>query len=879
MSEAADQAADLGQLTAALLDAQEALHKAEQSAKDYATALENGATQADRAKTIELIAAKEVARAQEQAAAAAVRAAAARRVADNDAAASAVKAAAAAKALASERERAEKEAAVAATEAWKAANERGRVATDVAREHARATQELERNYAGAARAAASGAVGFVRTNASISGFAAAAGPYVAGIAGIAHVLGEATAEAGRHERALRILGSAYQEIERATNGAMSAEQALNLQGQIQSAGVQVNAQQLALLARAAREYALATGNDAQQAVEKLSNAIVNNSEDALSELNLAQARATNSAQTLANMTDLLAQRYRGVAPAAQQADERVEAFNRAAKEAGTTLLAGVAQGAESALSALIRLGGGTESATQTLRNFSKEFRDWLSGEAEASNAASNRALANIQRATQQYELQRRAFQNSSMLEGSGIQLPSANELTVRQRQAMVELFDESSRLSNADFQQRMRNILALAEQERAAATARREQSEADRQAQAINAADRRTHAGDDIGMLRRQAESLGLRINMQQQSVSAQQRLNFLQRELGRLLTDEEKNRAGIQKTMSEMIQIRQQQQAASNASQRLREQEELRRAAEDLNTEIDLAYRYETRVLEVERRRGETAIEYLRRRVELQRESNQLALDGRAIEDELRDRNAQSLRDKEEERVRAEGERRIERADAEDEARREQARLQLEQNKEAIRRDMADRADARLRESFGLAQEQSTTATQAMAAGAKTAYDAFGELASGIAGAAKAAADKGEDAGAAVAKYVDDWAGAKAVQWGLQAAEALAGAGVAYFIRPDAVPGLLASAAQYAGLAAVAGVTAAAIPNAPTTGAGGAAGGDRLAASSRSESSANAKGPSYVINVSGFVTREDVEDGLVRAMRSAQSRHGDFLR
>jgi hypothetical protein len=877
VSEASDQAEDIRQLTSALFAARAALSDAEKQSKAYAEAVATGTQAIDHAKAVEVEANREIAKAATDAAQAAVRSAAARMAADNSAAGVARKNAAEAKRLADERAAAEKAAASEAMEAWKAANERGRVAEAVTREHTRATKELETSLAGAARAAGSSALGFVRSNVSLAGLGSAAGVAVATVGGVAHILGEATAEAARHERALRLLGPAYNEVERATAGAMSAEQALNLQGEINAAGVRVNAQELGLLTRAAREYALATGNDVTQALAKLSNAIVNNSEDALSELNLSQARSTSSAQTLANMTELLAQRYRGLAPTAQQADERVESFNRAAKEAGATLLSGVARGAESALGALIRLGGGTESATQTLRSFSKEFRDWLNDDPDAMNAASNRALQNITRVREQYEIQRRAFQNSSMLEGSGIQLPSANDLTVRQRDAMVQLFEESSRLTNTDFQQRMRNVLALAEQERAAAQARRAASDLERQVEAINAADRRAHQNDDLGLLRAQAERVGLRVNMQTQSVTAQQRLNFLQRELGRLLQDETRNREAIKTTLGEMVQLRQQQtQAASEGNQRAREQEELRRSGLELREEVEWALRMNVRVAEVERRRFETGAEYIARRIEAQRELNAAVREGMEADDRRAEQDAELVRRKADDVAIAAGERQRAQTEREEDAAAERDRQRAAMNAAAAERERADETQNRLREAFGFAQEQSNTVTQSMASGAKAAYDGFGELGKGIVEATLAATAAGEDVGAAVAQQVDQWATAKAVQWGLQAGESLAGAGLAYFIRPDAVPGLLASAATYAGMAAVAGVTAAVIPNAPAASAGGAGGADRglgLAASSRATSADAKMQPNIIVNVSGVMSNEQTQHEIARSLRDLRDR------
>lgn len=168
----------------------------------------------------------------------------------------------------------------------------------------------------------------------------------------------------KEEAAIRRLGAAYDAVSAATNGAMSAQQALTLQGQLQTAGVRINSQQLGLLARAAREYAQATGNDAAQAVEKLTNAIVNNSEDALSELNLAQARSTSSAQTLANMTRELEARFRGVSPAARTLNEDLEKLPQVMSYIGNA----AAQAAAGGLRAFLDMLHGTGSAASYWRD-------------------------------------------------------------------------------------------------------------------------------------------------------------------------------------------------------------------------------------------------------------------------------------------------------------------------------------------------------------------------------------------------------------------------------------------------------------------------------------------------------------------------------
>lgn len=218
------------------------------------------------------------------------------------------------------------------------------------------------------------------------------------LAGLAAVGVTLMAQEERQEAAVRRLGSAYEAVSVATNGAMSATQALTLQGQIQAAGVQVNAQQLGLLARAAREYAQATGNDAAQAVEKLTNAIVNNSEDALSELGLAQARATTSTQTLANMTRELETRFQGTSPAARTLTEDLQKL----PEVLTLIGNSAAQTAAGGLARFIDAVNGAGTAARIWQDI-VGYRD------------TQRNLAQQQRSTETMELRRQQRERTGTL--------------------------------------------------------------------------------------------------------------------------------------------------------------------------------------------------------------------------------------------------------------------------------------------------------------------------------------------------------------------------------------------------------------------------------------------------------------------------------
>lgn len=257
--------------------------------------------------------------------------------------------------------------------------------------------------------------------------------------GVASVAVMASAE--RQEAALRRLGSAYDVVSAATNGAFSAQQALTLQGQIQAAGVRVNEQQLGLLARAAREYAQATGNDASEAVEKLTNAIVNNSEDALSELNLSQARATNSTQTLANMTRELEARFRGVAPAARTLNEDLEKLPQVLTYIGNAAAQAAAGGLRSFIDALWGAGSAT-AMWRDVTNFADDRRNiGRQQQTDSSNAsrtsARERAIAAL--SSRNLTIDASAF--------GGLQGMSERELT------RVTEIAESARFGNAAINQ------------------------------------------------------------------------------------------------------------------------------------------------------------------------------------------------------------------------------------------------------------------------------------------------------------------------------------------------------------------------------------------------------------------------------------------
>lgn len=102
----------------------------------------------------------------------------------------------------------------------------------------------------------------------------------AGVVGAGVALGAMAMQigqmAGQHEaqqRAVTILGDAYEHVRTATNDTVTAQDALRLQQGLVQSGLQVSGEQLGQLAQRAREYALATGTETPQALGEMLDAM------------------------------------------------------------------------------------------------------------------------------------------------------------------------------------------------------------------------------------------------------------------------------------------------------------------------------------------------------------------------------------------------------------------------------------------------------------------------------------------------------------------------------------------------------------------------------------------------------------------------------
>ena len=885
MSEAAEQSQELRQLAEALLLARQNLVEAEKAAEAYAAAVKAGTAQVSIAQAAEIEANNAVAKARMNAAAAALQAEASGSAAAKRRAEAETRATKAAQEAAENEARAvedaEKRKAVAMAESASKASKLKELSVG-----ALGGEETVERYSKAKEAIKLAGDASLGTGQRLLAGAAAAKFAASGIATLASGFAEFAAEARKastdlylHEQRVRSLGPAYDSIRAATSGAADIEANYRLKQELLARGFSATAEQASTLARAIREYARTQQVTQEQASNAITSALDGDAA-AAGRFGVSIGNAATSSERFATITRQLADAQRGASVATQDVAERTRVQEEASGRAWSAIkkFAYEASGIstiDTALSDIVQgwdgLTRSTRTATQATQQLSTTERATVTQaqarqRAENERATAERRNAMVTLGSLNEELQRRGI----VIESLG-RTVNAEQAYGRAR---LDVAQATQRADETDTQFRQRKI-ELAQ--RLVEATQRVNAEAARQDGIRN-----TQA--EIGLLAQQIRAAGGVVDARIRSITPAQRLLQLQRELANFAAREKEE---LGDTLARRQQLMQQvaaaqqaaRQSAGDGRQRIREQDELARAARDLREETDLAYRLDIRIAEVEQRRGETGIEYINRRLEAQRALNAVDAEARDIETERLNADLAAAQDKEEQRVIAEGERRREIAALEYEAELERERARAAMNAAQVEQQRADQAENRLRESFDLAQERSRTLTQSMAGGAKAAYDAFGELGAGIAGAIKSATESGDDVGAAVAKQVDDWAAAKALQWGLQAAESLAGAGVAYFIRPDAVPGLLASAGMYAGLAAAAGITTAAIPNAPAASASGTAGGDRerglgMASSMRSDSAATVKAQAPVVfNVSGFTSTESAQEGIVRALAEAQAR------
>jgi hypothetical protein len=135
---------------------------------------------------------------------------------------------------------------------------------------------------------------------------------------------EAADRSERHAQALTALGPAYQQVQRATNGAVTAEQAFAAQQRLAQEGMRVTGAELAAITGRARNFARATGGDTQAALDNLLGKLREGGEG-LREFGITVHTAgTTKTQQFQEALRQLQQQQQASAPAALTAREAQE---------------------------------------------------------------------------------------------------------------------------------------------------------------------------------------------------------------------------------------------------------------------------------------------------------------------------------------------------------------------------------------------------------------------------------------------------------------------------------------------------------------------------------------------------------------------------
>ncbi len=178
-------------------------------------------------------------------------------------------------------------------------------------------------------------------------------------------LPEAAARAEAHQRVLEQLGAAYGVVQQATNGAVSAEQAAAVQQRALQSGLRLSAQELAAVTSRAREFSRATGTDLNQALEQLTDQLVDPGEE-LRKFGVFLQTGMNAGDALRETLRQLQAQTASTATSQTSLNEAMEQAKRATTEATDALAAQLAKQLE-------------------LREFFTQLASWITDAKNATN--------------------------------------------------------------------------------------------------------------------------------------------------------------------------------------------------------------------------------------------------------------------------------------------------------------------------------------------------------------------------------------------------------------------------------------------------------------------------------------------------------------
>lgn len=178
--------------------------------------------------------------------------------------------------------------------------------------------------------------------------------------------GNAAAE--RHTTVLTNLRGAYAQVQAATRGVVTAEQAYAVQSRLTESGLSLNAQQLGTVTGRAREFAHTTGVDLQQALDQLTEGLNTGSNEQLRKFGIHVQQGATRTQTFQSALRQLEQQQRGNAPAAITAAEAQQQFEQSLTQA--------TQAAQSLIAQRVGLTDFLVQATGLFRDLTDGTQSW-----------------------------------------------------------------------------------------------------------------------------------------------------------------------------------------------------------------------------------------------------------------------------------------------------------------------------------------------------------------------------------------------------------------------------------------------------------------------------------------------------------------------
>jgi hypothetical protein len=326
-----------------------------------------------------------------------------------------------------------------------------------ARQALNAMQSVQREAQKTARATASLAektTKIVEVNSRYVGVA------VTSLAGLAAAYVSIRMRAEETERGIRALAGAYEQVQVATNGAVSATEALSARQQLLDAGLQPTADQLAAVTRAAVDYSRATGVEMSEAINAVTRAITERHGPAIQQLGLHINGAMTAQQAMNAMTRDMGARMAAAGPPVRTLAEDLRMLQDSAVAIGTRV-ADALQRAFAPLHSLIdRIHGGGTAASI--------WRELVTlGEADRTIAQQQRSNA----------IAERRLQARERLARMGVRIDPA-----QLRSMSVEELERAAATANADTAREQievdRRARARAEAERAEAERLRREDEA-----------------------------------------------------------------------------------------------------------------------------------------------------------------------------------------------------------------------------------------------------------------------------------------------------------------------------------------------------------------------------------------------------------------